>query len=572
MGRIQVNEIRDFRLHSIFNTFFIGGIAVVAILSTSSYRMDFQNYSFRVPDSVYMLSPEFWIYIFVLMAMLSVYSFLFPHNAKKVVPITIAYVFIAFQTVQWPSVMGFDNFAHARDASLFEAGSKIGEHRYSTFPVSFYVLLALKNVFGTDLITTATVLSALIKALTFFTIYLISRHIIGGTIAYIPLCLFLLGNFEFNDYLQYSPQALGLLLYTFLVYLLLVKGSNGIEIKGIILVTFIILVLTHPFSSLLGVTTLIGLYIIRRVFNLKLMKQPSGQLVILAAVIFLGWQVFAAEDPLLYFSGNASSLLNDPAYSFNTILGKVEGQGRSIVDPILQSYRFGFYNALIVGSLLSMLLFRSMLNVKRLIGLSLGLLMLVPALVAASNPPHTVFLDRVVLFGVLPLSLLTGYLFYNLKDKHKLHSIALVVFITLLPVSLIGAHQYDYLNTVKYWEMNTMSFLSDHNQMSKFTTITLDGISFIIYKYYEVVKDDNIKVNLLTRTEHDPNTVFEATVLPGDLVVLSTRQKVDWYYNQGIHPSTWDNIEDNKFIKNDKYHRVYDSSYVKIYRLIPRLT
>jgi hypothetical protein len=50
-----------------------------------------------------------------------------------------------------------------------------------------------------------------------------------------------------------------------------------------------------------------------------------------------------------------------------------------------------------------------------------------------------------------------------------------------------------------------------------------------------------------------------------DVVFLTFRQKVDWYYNQGTTPSNWDNLERSAYQNNPTYNKFYDDYYTRIY-------
>src|SRR5437867_4920038 len=94
----------------------------IFIYGFAAMHMDFQQYNFKVPDSLQMLSAKFWIFIALSNALLAAFYVKLRQDFLKAYVVTAAYIFIAFPLAQWPAVMGFDQFLHASTAKLIAGG------------------------------------------------------------------------------------------------------------------------------------------------------------------------------------------------------------------------------------------------------------------------------------------------------------------------------------------------------------------------------------------------------------------------------------------------------------------
>ena len=243
------------------------------IFGSIALKMDFQRYSLTVPDSLYMLSSKFWIFLSFMYSLLLLFFFKARDQFFNALVITTVYIFIIFPFVQWPNVMGFDQFLHASTAKLVENGlladrsTEINDI-YLDYPITSIIQSTFKAVTGIDYIFGATVLALFIKAFTVLTLYVMSSRIFNKKISYLVVLLFLISDFRFNQYYQFAPQAVAFSLFIFLLYAYL-KSDRNRSFLMILLLSYGLIVLAHPYTSFFALATLSSIFLIEKTFAKK---------------------------------------------------------------------------------------------------------------------------------------------------------------------------------------------------------------------------------------------------------------------------------------------------------------
>jgi hypothetical protein len=530
-------------------------------------KLDYEKFEFVVPDSFYMLTNLFWPFIILLM--ISLFYFAYQENVSFVTIVT-AFLLIAFPLIQWPTVFGWDQYLHASIA-IDVTRKNITTSKYITYgleyPGSFALINSVGSIIGIEYLHLVIILSTVIKVLTLTLIYILSRNLIKGKLAYIALSLFILGNFRFIDYFQFSPQALASTLFLLLLCLCARTISRN-ELAVMLLLAFSI-VITHIFTSILILATFLGLYVVHWSFR-TIKKRQFLSLLMLGLILWVSWQVYAAvnisKEGVIHFLN-----LTKESLSATKLVSAVLTFGRGTYNEILLRYKQVFLLFIAASALVGSIFGFKEKKVRFFVGVLLGAILFSLALVILSEPPSRIWLDRAILLGLVAPTILATYGFTILFKKKKYFvKILSYLCIILIPLSFFANYQYTYMYAVKEWETAPSKILFAHTGSS--LDISSDSISLIFFRYLSSSTDRNYIFTgyTLNRFVTDPAGVYEEKgFLTSSLILRSYRQKVDWLYTQGIEPSSWDKLDDT--LLTDPYrNRIYDSNCAQIYSNIRR--
>jgi hypothetical protein len=532
----------------------------------TAMHMDFQNFNFKVPDSLTLLSAKFWVFLASSFIVLGLFFAVKREDFLKASIIVAAYIFIIFPLAQWPNIMGTDQFLHTGTAKLIGSGLSGQEVNYVNdvyldYPVTATLQFLLKTLTGLDYVLEATILAASIKGVTVFLTYLVCSRVLDKKSSLLIVMLFLVADFRFNDYYQFAPQSLAFALFLLMIYSY-VRSAYDRKFGVVMIATYVTMVMTHPYTSFFAMASLASLFGIRKVFRVRTQKLPEikGALALFAVAFWIFWQIYPAVGGFSERSASTIDLLSNIS-RLQSMFDEARTAGRSAFDPILLDYQFAILAFTIVGGATGAFLTRK--HVPRVfVALLFGMLILTVQLVYTSDPPRIITLDKVMYFGILPASILTVYLLTHLFRRVSFfHVIFGAALIAMVPLSFFTANQYTYMNSIKNWEVDSVTFAVNHTEINTVKTAMMDTVTSKIYEYYSY---DNgifkpfIKGYYIHRNVDAPEYV---TNVQPDFVLMSMREKVDWYYNQGIAPQTWDSIEESSFIDSGKYNRIYDNSY-----------
>jgi hypothetical protein len=527
-------------------------------------RLDFERYSFAVPDLLYMLSSAFWPFLMILLILLTVFTFV--TRNFSLIPIVSAFLFIAFPLIQWPTIFGWDQFLHTTIArSLIDPkGMDSWYTIYGTeYPGSFSLLNSVTIVTGLNYIVSAILLSVIVKVLTLTLVYVISKDILGNKLAQISLALFILANFRLADYFQFSPQALAFPFF-FLVISVCLKPMSRSRFAAITLLMFAVTV-THPFTSVLMITTFLGIYIVQ-LFRHKEQHYISILSFVMGIAIWLSWQLYAAtgisEQEL---TGLWSFLAKD--FSVNYLIHAILTFGRGVSNVILLRYKQMLLAFIAIGTLIGLVSGFKERKVRFLTGILLGAILFSVVLTVLSEPPYRIWLDRALLMGLLAPIVLTIYGFQAFSVSRKRIAKTLpYMCIMLIAFSFLANLQYTYMFSVKQWEMDASKFLFASPGPN--LDVSSDGITILLVRNLNIDLQANRTLSGygLSRFATDPSQLHSAKgFLTSRLILRSFRQKVDWYYVQGTAPTDWDVLDRDLLLSNPYRHKIYDNSLAQIY-------
>ncbi len=546
----------------------IGLIACILLSSPFWMRLDFAKFSFSVPDSFEMLPLVFWPFSVILILSLLVLTYL--TSDFRYVLVVAGFVFIFFPLLQWPSVFGWDQYLHTYIANQFVNPSAVfsGYSEYGVeYPGSFVVLATFRSITGLDFITAAVFLAVFVKVSSLALFLNVSKHFLGIKYACIASVLFVLCNFRFVDYFQFSPQALALPLFLSVISLF-IKPMSRILFVALVFLTSSVVV-THIFTSVFLLMTFLSIFVVRRL-------SPQGErslnvetrLLITILVVWLSWQIFSANSVVKEGLGQFLNVAGE-GLSFNKLLGAVLTFGRGATNTILVRYRQILLVSVLFGAFVTTGLWlrkagKAILSLP--IAMLFGTAIFGIVLTILSQPPSRIWLDRVILLGMLAPVILSVYGLSNLCRKQPIARFVIpIALVALILPSFFADYQYVYMSTIKNWELSPLSFVS--TRYGKNFTITSDGITLILLRNIDlrIRTDRGFSGYTLNRFTFDPENATGERILAPSMTLRSFRQEVDWYYNQEISPATWNHF-DNRLLRSDPTRLVvYDSLYEQIY-------
>jgi len=528
-------------------------------------RLNLEAFRFVVPDSFYMLSNLFWPFIILLL--ISLLFLAYRERNLSFVPIVAAFLLVAFPLFQHPTIFGWDQYLHTSIA-IDVTREGIATSAYTTYgleyPGSFALINSIKSITGIEYLYSVIILSVVAKILTLALIYILGKDLLKCKLAYIALSLFILGNFRFIDYFQFSPQALAFPLFLLLLCLHLRRGSRN-ELVAMLLPAFSIII-THIFTSVLMVVTLLGMYVVQR-FSRHVKSGQLLSLFVLSLIVWLSWQVYVAvsisKEGLMHFAN-----ISKEGLLTTNLVSAVLTFGRGVHNEILLRYKQLFLSFIAIGTVIGSVFGFKEKKAQPFIGVLLGAILFSFALTILSEPPSRIWLDRAILVGfVAPIILTTYGLTVFFRGRKYLLKFLSFTCIMLIPLSFFASYQYTYMSAVKEWEMTPSNMLFAHTGGN--LDVSSDSITLILLRYLSSSGSRNYTFTgyTLNRFITDPTRLYEEKdFLNSSFILRSYRQKVDWFYVQGIEPSSWDKL-DNMLLSNLYRNRMYDSDYIQIYSL-----
>jgi len=541
-------------------------ITVILLLGPLWLTLDFKRVKLVPPDSFYMLPDPFWPIVIILLGLLFYFVY---RGDVSLVPLIAAYLILIFPYIQWPIIFGWDQYLHtaiANDAAMGNVAKSAYTIYGLSYPGSYILMNTVRYIIGMDYLYVATILSLIVRIASLIMIYILIRILFNDKLTYVAFSLFLLSNYRFADYFQFSPQAHALPMFLLSLCLCLKPISrNGLAV--VVLLVFSI-VITHIFTSILMLTTFLGLYFVSGFFQ-SIKRRQLLFLSALGLITWFSWHTHVAVNIIEQGSIHLHNAFTDVTEIYSLITELVSSAstfGRNIYNEILLRYRQGFLLFIVASALIGSIFGFKEHKVRLFIGVLFGTMLFSFALIILSEPPSRIWLDRVVLLGlVTPVILATYCLARLFKKKEHFVKILSYVCILLIPLSFFADFQTVYLYAVKDWEKAPSAILFTYPNRN--LDITSDSISLIFLRYLSSIlnRDYIFTGYVLNRFLDNPASLYEVKqLLSSSLILRSYRQKVDWFYNQGIETSSWDRL-DNVFSTNFNFTKIYDNDYAQIY-------
>jgi hypothetical protein len=330
--------------------YLLGAILVAGMLASPLWlRLNFQNFQFGVPDSLSMLPVLFLPFSAVMIASLFILMLL---TKQTRIALIVCFFFLTiFPILQWPTIFGWDQYLHTYiTSSLIRPTASLNLYTMygPEYPSSFDLIGILNVVSGIDMMILAVFLAVLVKAVTLVFVYLISRFFLKKEFALVAAFVFLLSNFRFVDYFQYSPQALAFALFLMLIYFQIKpRAWGGLRSHislGLVLAFSVII--SHIFTSVLMILTFFSIYFVQylnrphdsRKEKDDLQNKVSLGFLIIITLIWISWQSFSAPEVLNQAFSQLGSIFRS-GLPLQSLLGRVLTFGRGASNTIILNYR-----------------------------------------------------------------------------------------------------------------------------------------------------------------------------------------------------------------------------------------
>jgi len=462
--------------------------------------------------------------------------------------------------------LGWDYYYHCSTANLLDAGTSIASGGYTDYPSTFILLNTIRKITALGIIESAVLLSTIVRVATIVTLYAVAKSMLGKEGGYFATCLFILGNFRFSQYTQYSPQTLGLLVL--LVASLIIEKEHMDRERVIALVPISLAIITiHPFSSLLLLTVTVAMFLLKLAHTRDAKKTwPSGAALIYILALWSAWQVFAATNTTIVYGEPLSGVFVQKI-NFLRLIETVSTFATGNYNELLLEFRRYFSAFIGVAGIAGLFLGRNDKKLRLAVGLFLGVILFSFILLFLQTPRET-WLDRILLFGYVPLSVLAAHLYERASFRQVVQPrkcLALLAII-VIGVSFFASNEWTYSRSIHSWETTSANSLLPAIRCSG-SVVVSDDITIIIFRFL------NGTPNSLTINRHTNSPT--ALVMHGPdqsqniqqvYVVRSFRQMVDWYYAQSIPPYLWSEIDQEMILSSIRMTRFYDSWFVQAYQ------
>jgi hypothetical protein len=442
-------------------------------------KLNFSQSSYAAGDLIDMFPLSTWIYLISLPVCLLFIS-KFCKGLAWTIPFTLAAIlFIIFPLVQYPSIFHWDTFWHASTAkSIADQGNFSTYTGYMVYPGTFIFSLIFSDILGLPILETSLVLSPFLVLLIVILLFCIGKLFAEtkgelAEISWLVPTIYLAFNFVFYNNYHYSPQLVGTCLYILLVYVCIKKLRLEARALNIVLLLLLsTLAITHVFSGLMSVVTLLCVYIGgTKIGALKLNSKHwiTLTLFMFGALVFLSWHDFVATKPFEESISFLSALIKGE----KALLGVKEvllfnPRSQWMLTPFLQVYRYGIYMLFGLMSAVGLLFSWRKVEVKLVFLLGVGVLL--GGLVTYLTPA-TFGVSRILYYGGVIVSILSLYAIA--KKVYTSHTLTIKrifrVFKVILPFLVVGAflvtNFYDcrYIQFVHPDEITAIEFITQKN-------------------------------------------------------------------------------------------------------------
>jgi hypothetical protein len=541
----------------------------VVVCSPFALGLDYSKFRFGIPDIVYMISPSFWAFFFAVCGLLFVSVAVSPGWFRRTLLVVSCVPFVAFPLGQWPLILGWDQYSHAAIAKEFALGFGVAGE-YQGYPGAFMLLNSSAVVQGLDLIVSGSLLAVMLRILALVMIYLIATNTVGRDGAHLTVFLFVLGNMVFDIYTYYCAQLFGFTMYLVCIYMY-VKSRSRACLVGSLFVAGI-LVVSHPFSSLMMALTFAGIYCVQLIARRRDLNVRAG-LIFLVAVGWLSWQIYASLFVTQVEIGQVIDAITHGIRFFDIVVPSLTTD-QSVYSSALVAYRKIVH--IVIGGMAAVGLVQTVKTKQTqfLLALLLAVLMLSSMFFVIAAPPRDTWLARTILFGYVPASALaTVFVFKYMSKGRLLRTLARrprishcmgralpIMFTALILLSFFSTYQMEYSDTIHPWETTPVSFLAASN--SGHRDVTGDDVTVAAINRY-LQKGGAPTTGGINRYSGKPEDLDQHS--RGTFVIRSYRQEVQWYYSQGVAPQEWYRLDRSVFTAQPSFNRAYDNSYVQIY-------
>lgn len=547
------------------------GLSIITLLTLlitfpSFGRLDFSIFSYKSPDSLYMLPTNFVLYLIIFQICLLVFSQLNSNRLKLFMPFVLAWIFLMLYPLsQLPSIRYQDTFYHATYAEKLGIYGKIPKPSQSTwqfyfqYPGTFLLWNIMHEVTSMDFLNLGYLISAVSQFLFIAAMFLLGKKIIGK-MAYLLPSLFLLVSPYMDEYTHFCPQVLCFPFYILCIYFMFSK-KNDRRIQAIPYVLSLAILINNPTTMIFLILVIWGFYLLSLFFSDKRSVSSFKSYAIFLTVIwFLYLTSYAIEnftDIVKWFLDifthevGAVELMSTPDIYTESLLQKVILVYRKVAPITILT--FGTYVAIV---------HRKNKKTQMLTVMALG-----SAIPAVSG----IMIARLEVYILIPLCLLALWLVRKWTTARA--RLVPIMLISLILVSFYAFHAREYIRFIHPWEQKAVGFVA---KFSHRCPIGTDRWTLMVYNYYDptypfewleygVQFYDPITFATLNFTAvlTDRPTFFE-----GQILIRSYRQDVLTSFYYQLQPSYNWTLVDYNLQHSTNHNLIYNSGLDQIYSSI----
>jgi multisubunit Na+/H+ antiporter MnhC subunit len=423
------------------------------------------------------------------------------------------------------------------------------------WPLPYILLLTFHKLLDLDILTASLYFATMINLFIPLVIFLLGKKVSPKTALLVPLIFSIPQTYYFR---YFSDYLYGFSLFLALIYLtwtlLLGRASkndkgNFMGISIAIIVLFTSLVAGHPLTSIMFII-LYALYSIIETLKFQNNKDLVKILVLLLT-IFISWYMYNQ----LAYEMTSPYIIHILKMERLTYALTPQAYIRTPYHENLPYYflyisRYFIFALLGVMSLIGLLIMLKRNDRKALILLSLILSTLIPWLTLKATTWES-FDNRFMIFGTLPVAILSTYAISSIKYKHILY-----VLLAFLPISFalaffpstfhIFAHEYEFQGGM---------FVAHY--ITKDLAVITDGFTANFIALYNPYIQPLTYLDEATIFNVEPTKIY----IPGSshILVRSIRQDVQAFVSHHRDPGSFKTFD---HVLSNSHHLCYNNHYI----------
>lgn len=529
--------------------------------SPALLKIDFSRSSYLAGDIFQVLSLYAIIYLFSLSACL----FLIYKLDKKlslIIPLGLVMtIFVIFPLLQYPRIFHNDVLWHlSLVKSIVRNGYVPVGTGYGAYPSTFILAAIFSSVLGLPIIEAGLMLDVIWIMLIAIFLFCIGRLLAKSNSELSEVCWliptsFLAFDFIFYNNYHYSPQLFGFLLYITVSYAIInsLYSKLRLSIFIILLISLSAITITHVFSGLFSLVTILFLY--TGGTKIKFQKESfkliiTLSLVLFTIILFISWHNLVAVQTFEEAIKSFSEIVKGK----KSIFGFVEAAGPGFfrlkeleaILPFVAFYRYGTYIIFAFLGLLGLILFRHKVEGRLFFWQSVGILL---GAIAIYLTPATFGVPRVFLFAGVTISILSSYAVIKVCRSHifAIRTVFKIVKV-ILPFLVIGAFLVANTTNCTYTqfthtdEVIAMNFMAQKNVKKQICMLALHAYAI---RFFE---EDHL--SLLAIDDRVPANITKIMLENGELSFQYLPRLVAYY---------------NMSFVEGRNHLIYSNGLARIY-------
>jgi hypothetical protein len=447
---------------------------------------------------------------------------------------------VVFPLSQYPSIFHWDTFFHSTTAKIIALqGNFSTGTAYRVYPGTFVFSVIVSDTLGLPILETSILLASFwvfMIALLLFCIgkLLAKTNVELAEASWLVPTIYLALNFRFYNAHNFSPQLLGICLYIILVYVCIKSLHLKARAFNIILLLLLsMLTITHVFSGLISVVTVLCIYIgsnkmrgCARILQLNHKQLITLTLSIFAVLIFISWHNFVATKQFEDSIRSLSGLIKGEKPLWKVVLTVLRKPYPGALVPFLDLYRYGVYALFTLMGALGLLFSMHKREVKLVFWLGVGVLL---GAFAIYLTPATFGVSRLFHYGVVVISILS--LYAMVKSDYIPHTWTINKFFrafkVVIPFLVIGTflvtnlYNCTYTQFIHSDEMIAAEFIAQ--KTTKQISVEIDESLVLLYYLKEPIP-------ILAIEENAPPEVAKITFENTELSLQYLPRQL-FYYN-----------------------------------------